>query len=119
MIDFYFACQEQLLLDVAITVNDWCLDFSAYPEANINEANAIALLNGYASIRTFTREERDAWPQVLRAAAMRSWLGRLGYHYFPRDSELTHPKDHPFSERLLNFHIKHQHENRAHMLPVQ
>ena len=119
MIDFYFACEEQLLLDVAITVNDWCLDFSAYPEANINEANAIALLNGYASIRTFTREERDAWPQVLRAAAMRSWLGRLGYHYFPRDSELTHPKDHPFSERLLNFHIKHQHNNRAHMLPVQ
>jgi homoserine kinase type II len=105
-----------LLLDVAITLNDWCLDFSAYPDAKINEANAIALLNGYASVRSFTPAERDAWPQILRAAAMRSWLGRLGYFYFPRDSELTHPKDHPFSERLLNYHVKHQHENRAQML---
>ena len=118
MIDFYFACQEQLLLDVAITVNDWCLDFSAYPEAGLNEANAVALLTGYASVRAFTDDERDHWPQMLRAAAMRSWLGRLGYYYFPRDSELTHPKDHPFSERLLNFHIEHQHENRALMLRV-
>ena len=118
MIDFYFACQEQLLIDVAITVNDWCLDFSLYPEAALDEGHTIALLKGYASVRSFTDAERDAWPQVLRAAAMRSWLGRLGYHYFPRDSELTHPKDHPFSERLLNAHIACQHENRALMLQV-
>ena len=38
-------------------------------------------------------------------AALRTWLGRLGYHHFPRDSELTHPKDHPFTERLLGYHI--------------
>lgn len=118
MIDFYFACQEQLLLDVAITANDWCVDFSAYPEANFNEGNAVALLKGYASVRSFTADEREAWPQVLQAAAMRSWLGRLGYHYFPRDSEITHPKDHLFSERLLNFHIEHPHENRALMLQI-
>ena len=105
MIDFYFACNEQWLLDVAVTVNDWCLDFSAYPGANLKEANTRALLEGYASIRPFTPAERAAWPQMLRAAAMRTWLGRLGYHHFPRNSELTHPKDHPFSERLLRHHI--------------
>ena len=113
MIDFYFACEEQLLLDVAITVNDWCLDIGTYPAAKLNADNTRALLTGYASIRTFTPAERDAWPQVLRAAAMRSWLGRLGYHYFPRDSELTHPKDHPFSERLLAYHVTHETPNRA------
>jgi homoserine kinase type II len=43
---------------------------------------------------------------MLRAAVMRTLLGRLGYHHFPRDSELTHPKDHPFSERLLRHHIE-------------
>ena len=53
----------------------------------------------------FTDAECAAWPQMLRAAAMRTWLGRLGYHHFPRDSELTHPKDHPFTERLLGYHI--------------
>lgn len=105
MIDFYFACEEQLLFDVAVTVNDWCLEFSAYPAAKLNEANTRALLQGYASIRRFTPAERAAWPQMLRAAALRTWLGRLGYYHFPRDSELTHPKDHPFSERLLMHHI--------------
>jgi homoserine kinase type II len=105
MIDFYFACREQLLFDVAVTVNDWCLDFSAYPEAGLDEANTRALLAGYAGIRAFTPAEKAAWPQMLRAAVMRTWLGRLGYHHFPRDSELTHPKDHPYSERLLRHHI--------------
>jgi len=106
MIDFYFACDEQLLFDVAVTANDWCLDFAAYPGANLSEANTRALLQGYASIRAFTPAERAAWPQMLRAAVLRTWLGRLGYHYFPRDSELTHPKDHPYSERLLRHHIE-------------
>ncbi len=105
MIDFYFASNEQLLLDVAITLNDWCLDFSAYPAARINATNASALLAGYASVRAFTLREIEAWPQVLRAAALRSWLGRLGYHYYPRASTLTHAKDHPFSERLLRQHV--------------
>lgn len=106
MIDFYFACNEQLLFDVAVTVNDWCLDFSAYPGANLSMANTCGLLQGYASVRAFTSAERTAWPQMLRAAVLRTWLGRLGYHHFPRDSELTHPKDHPFSARLLRHHIE-------------
>ncbi len=105
MIDFYFACEEKLLFDVAVTVNDWCLDFSAYPGAHLHEANTRALLQGYATVRAFTPTERAAWPQMLRAAVMRTWLGRLDYHHVPRTSELTHPKDHPFSERLLRHHI--------------
>ena len=107
MIDFYFACNEQLMFDVAVTVNDWCLDFSAYPAAGLDAANTLALLKGYVSVRAFTPAECSAWPQMLRAAVMRTWLGRLGYHHFPRDSELTHPKDHPYSERLLRYHIDH------------
>ena len=118
MIDFYFACNEQLLFDVAVTVNDWCLDYSAYPGAKLHEANARALLAGYGGVRAFTAAEVEAWPQMLRAAALRTWLGRLGYHYFPRDSELTHPKDHPFSARLLNFHSTHESENRA-LMPMR
>ena len=117
MIDFYFACNEQLLFDVAVTANDWCLDYSAYPGAQLNVANARALLAGYASVRAFTADELAAWPQMLRAAALRTWLGRLGYHHFPRDSELTHPKDHPFSARLLHFHATHESENRA-LMPM-
>ncbi|HEX9391357.1 MAG TPA: homoserine kinase [Usitatibacteraceae bacterium] len=108
MIDFYFACNEQLLFDVAVTVNDWCLDFAAYPAAALNTVNARALLAGYAGVRRFNPAERMAWPQMLRAAALRTWLGRLGYHHFPRDSALTHPKDHAFVQRLLQWHRAHE-----------
>ena len=117
MIDFYFACNEQLLFDVAVTANDWCLDFSAYPDATLHLANARALLAGYSCVRAFSAAESDAWPQLLRAAALRTWLGRLGYHHFPRNSELTHPKDHPFSARLLNFHATHESEIRT-LMPM-
>jgi homoserine kinase type II len=116
MIDFYFACEEQLLWDVAITVNDWCLDFSAYPSAKLHVENARALLAGYGSVRRLTLAEREAWPQMLRAAALRTWLGRLGYHYYPRASTLTHTKDHPFSENLLRHFIAQGNETRA-LLP--
>jgi homoserine kinase type II len=112
MIDFYFACEEKFLFDVAVTVNDWCLDFAFYPNARLNNANMATLLQGYASVRPFEREEIAAWPQMLRAAALRTWLGRLGYHHFPRSSELTHPKDHAFTEKLLAFHVAEMKNHR-------
>ena len=113
MIDFYFACEEMLLFDVAVAANDWCLDIAAYPAAHLHETNTHGLLAGYASVRAFTPAEKSAWPQVLRAAILRTWLGRLGYHHVPRLSELTHPKDHPFSERLLLNHIESASRHRA------
>ncbi|MFM7462219.1 MAG: homoserine kinase [Burkholderiales bacterium] len=116
MIDLYFACNEQLLWDVAITVNDWCLDFSAYPDARLDDENTRALLAGYAGVRRLTLAEREAWPQMLRAAALRTWLGRLGYHYYPRSSTLTHTKDHLFSENLLRYFVAQGSETRA-LLP--
>ena len=116
MIDFYFACNEQLLFDVAITLNDWCLDYAVYPAAALNATNARAFLAAYAGVRRFTLAERMAWPQMLRAAALRTWLGRLGYHHFPRDSELTHPKDHAFAQRLLQRH-REPHNNYLALLP--
>ncbi len=116
MIDFYFACNEQLVWDIAITANDWCLDFEAYPQAQLDRENVGALLRGYASIRPLTESERNAWPQMLRAAAMRTWLGRLGYHYYPRASTLSHAKDHPFSERLLR-HFIEQNDELLTLLP--
>jgi homoserine kinase type II len=115
MIDFYFACHDVLLWDVAITFNDWCLDFSAYPAARVTVSHAKALLNGYNNVRPFSRAEHDCWPQMLRAAALRTWLGRLGYHYTPRASTLTHSKDHPFSEKLLRYYIAEGDAVRAYL----
>jgi homoserine kinase type II len=103
VIDFYFACDDALLYDVAIGVNDWCVN----ADATLDTARAHAFLEGYQSQRPLEPFERDLWPVMLRRAALRTWLGRLGYNYFPRDSHMTIPKDHEFSRRLLEHHVAH------------
>ncbi len=73
VIDFYFAGIDTLLFDVAVAVNDWCVD----PAGEIDGARAGALLAAYRAARDFTRTEVEAWPVLLRAAALRFWLSRL------------------------------------------
>ena len=103
VIDFYFACDDALAYDMAIAVNDWC----ATPEAGIDAPRARLFIEGYESRRPLTDFERELCPAMLRRAALRTWLGRLGYNHFPRASEMTIPKDHEFSRRLLEHHIVH------------
>jgi len=103
VIDFYFACDDALLYDVAIAVNDWCVN----PDATLDHGRAHAFIEGYSTQRPLESFERELWPAMLRRAALRTWLGRLGYNYFPRDSHMTIPKDHEFSRRLLEHHIAH------------
>ena len=66
-----------------------------------------AFVEGYEASRPLEDLERELWPAMLRRAALRTWLGRLGYNYFPRDSHMTIPKDHAFSRRLLEHHVAH------------
>ena len=101
VIDFYFACDDALAYDIAIGVNDWCVT----PEARLETARVHAFISGYESRRPLTDFERELWPVMLRRAALRTWLGRLGYNHFPRESHMTIPKDHAFSRRLLEHHI--------------
>jgi homoserine kinase type II len=103
VIDFYFACDDALAYDVAIAVNDWCVN----PDATLDPARTHAFIEGYESLRPLETFERQLWPVMLRRAALRTWLGRLGYNYFPRDSHMTIPKDHQFSRRLLEHHVAH------------
>jgi homoserine kinase type II len=103
VIDFYFACDDALAYDLAIAVNDWCVD----ADATLDLARAHAFIEGYQTHRPLESFERSLWPVMLRRAALRTWLGRLGYNYFPRDSQMTIAKDHEFSRRLLEHHIEH------------
>jgi homoserine kinase type II len=110
-IDFYFACVDSLIYDVAITVNDWCSN----PNATLDTVRTGALLDAYASVRTFTDSEKKKWPAMLRAGALRFWVSRLYDFHIPRAGELTHAHDpEPFRRILLSHRDNH---SRLHPLP--
>ncbi|QIB50375.1 homoserine kinase [Pseudomonas sp. OIL-1] len=72
VIDFYNAASGSTLYDVAICVNDWCLDDAD----QLDPVRTDALLKAYAARRPFTTVEAQCWPPMLRIAALRFWLSR-------------------------------------------
>lgn len=88
-IDFYYACNDVLLYDLAIAVNDWARN----DDHSIDDERAAALLTGYQTERKLSTEEKRAWPVMLRAAALRFWVSRLQDLHFPTAGEMTYTKE--------------------------
>ena len=73
IIDFYHACQDSLIQDLAITVNDWCSDSNGQMDSRRKNS----LIAGYESVRSLTLEERGALIAFQRVGALRFVLTRL------------------------------------------
>jgi homoserine kinase type II len=98
LIDFYFAGCSIWLFDLAVTVNDWCIDLAT---GAFDRPRAEALLDAYQAVRPLTEEEHECWRTVLRAAALRFWISRLDDMHRPRPAELLTPHDPSHFERIL------------------
>jgi homoserine kinase type II len=101
LIDFYFACSDALLYDVAITVNDWC----THADGALDAPKTRTLLRAYNAVRPLNENEHRAWPLLLRVAALRFWLSRLFDKYLPRDGELIYAHDPLRFELILKSQI--------------
>jgi len=99
MIDFYYACNDVLIYDLAVTVNDWCCN----EDGCLEQERTLALVQAYHQQRPLQVPERAAWPTSLRAAALRFWLSRMHDAHFQRDGEMTHTKDPLPFRRILCF----------------
>lgn len=88
-IDFYYACNDYLIYDIAITLNSW----AALSDGDIDTKLAHALLAGYQSVRSLSENEIAILPTMLRAAALRFWLSRLQDSLHPTLGELTYIKN--------------------------
>jgi homoserine kinase type II len=100
--DFYFAGCDTWLFDLAVTVNDWCIDQAS---GQLDAARVRALLDAYHAARPFSAAEQAAWQPMLRAAALRFWLSRLYDLHLPRAAELLTPHDPAHFERILRERI--------------
>ena len=100
--DFYFAGTDTFAYDLAVCLNDWCLDAN---DATLDEARTQALVGAYQKKRPLSTAEQRLLPALLRAAALRFWLSRLADWHLPREAALLKPKDPGHFERLLRSRI--------------
>ncbi|HUR90155.1 MAG TPA: homoserine kinase [Ramlibacter sp.] len=101
--DFYFAGVDAWLFDIAVCLNDWCIDVeSGAPD----EGRARAFVDAYARVRPLAIAERRLLPAMLRAGALRFWISRLWDYHLPREATMLKPHDPTHFERVLRGRVR-------------
>jgi homoserine kinase type II len=96
--DFYVAGVDTLLFDVAVAINDWCIDLDS---GRLDEDRAGSLVAAYEALRPLEHAEVRLLPALLRAAAFRFWLSRAWDLHLPRDAVVLTAHDPAHFERIL------------------
>ncbi|MEO6973155.1 MAG: homoserine kinase [Rhodoferax sp.] len=102
--DFYFAGVDTWLFDLAVCLNDWCIDRATGAH---QAAHANSLLTAYAAVRPLARAERQLLPAMLRAGALRFWISRLWDQHLPREATILKAHDPSHFERVLRERVRH------------
>jgi len=96
--DFYFAGIDTWLFDLAVCLNDWCIDLDT---GILHVEKTTALLAAYQAVRPLIAAERQLLNPMLRAGALRFWTSRLWDFYLPREASMLTPHDPTHFERVL------------------
>ena len=102
--DFYFAGVDTGLFDIAVTLNDWCVDL---PTGAHHAERAASFMAAYNAVRPLTAAERELLPAMLRAGALRFWISRLWDFYLPREASMLQAHDPGHFERVLRERSRH------------
>ncbi|PHZ83242.1 homoserine kinase [Paremcibacter congregatus] len=100
LIDYYFACNDILAYDVAISLNAWCFE----TDGAFNITKASRLLRGYGAVRPMTEMEIQALSVLCRGAAFRFLLSRLYDWLNQVEGALVQVKDPMEYVTKLKFH---------------
>ncbi|TBO32914.1 homoserine kinase [Aquabacterium lacunae] len=96
--DFYFAGCDTFVFDIAVCLNDWCIDLA---KGALDAARADAFVRAYDQQRRLSDTEVAALPDALRAGALRFWTSRLWDFHLPREASMLQPHDPTHFERVL------------------
>jgi len=100
LIDYYFACNDMLVYDVAVCINSWCFEKGQ----SFDRGKASAIINGYNKVRQLSEAELAALPLLCRGASIRFLLTRL-YDWLNRvEAAQVKIKDPLEYLKMLKFH---------------
>ena len=102
--DFYFAGVDTWLFDLAVCLNDWCIDLA---DGTADAQRTAAFLDAYVSERPLIAQERQLLPAMLRAGALRFWISRLWDFHLPREAAMLQAHDPGHFERVLRARACH------------
>jgi homoserine kinase type II len=105
VIDFYFACNDAFVYDLAIMLNSWCFEL----DGSFNITKGQSVINAYRQQRPLSETEIAALPVLMRGSALRFLLTRT-YDWLNRDpNAMVRPKDPREYSKKLRFHNKVKH----------
>ena len=96
--DFYFAGVDCYIYDIAVCLNDWCIDLDT---GRLVEERAQALVRAYDAVRPLSGDEVRLLAAMQRAGALRFWISRLWDFHLPREASVLQPHDPVHFERVL------------------
>jgi homoserine kinase type II len=100
--DFYFAGVDTWIFDIAVSLNDWCIDLD---KGTTDPAKTLAFMQAYESVRPLQSQERTLLPAMARAGALRFWLSRLWDLHLPREAAVLQAHDPEHFHRVLRQRI--------------